>query len=175
MYHTCLVLALNFRLSTDPAMSEGFSVPPPRYGNDTFIQEILAEQLGLECCTLATGDGEKILVMVDNIRDPNYYDPLDPAGRTYVAGFVSPLFTEYHDRNIFVLDAFDWLHRTGDNPPDDSRDPAYMACAEEQDRPKMGEPEPLTYESIFAHEYYVRIFTAKTLPLSFWILTCPFL
>ena len=43
-------------------MSKGFSVAPPRYGNDTKMQEFFAEQLGLECCTEALGDGEKILV-----------------------------------------------------------------------------------------------------------------
>ncbi|MGN6132085.1 MAG: choice-of-anchor J domain-containing protein, partial [Nocardioidaceae bacterium] len=39
-------------------------------------------------------------------------------------------------------------HRTGDNPPDDSNDPAYQACGA-----ASGAPRPHLYEGTFAHEY----------------------
>ncbi len=79
-------------------------------------------------------DGKQV-VLVSNIRDENYYDP---DYRIYIAGFYSPSFEVYFDRNVMSIDAYDWLHRTGPNPPDD--DPEHPA------RPSL-------YEGIFAHEY----------------------
>ena len=55
-----------------------------------------------------------------------------------------------------TIDAFDWLHRTGANPPDDSTDPAYAACSASQNRTGnrvYGLPLPRDYEGVFAHEY----------------------
>ena len=63
-----------------------------------------------------TGDGDKIVTLVDNVRDDNYYD--FPAAPTYIAGFFSSQFNELLDRNVMTIDAFDWAHRTGANPPD---------------------------------------------------------
>ena len=65
------------------------------------------------------------------MRDANYYEPTTPDGQTYIAGFFYSVFNEYFDRNVMTIDAFDWLHRTGANPPDDSTDPDYQACSEE--------------------------------------------
>jgi hypothetical protein len=64
------------------------------------------------------------------------------------------VFNEYTDRNIMTIDAYDWLHRTGATPPDDTSDPAYIQCAHDQgsDRP-YGSPRPHLYEGTFAHEY----------------------
>ena len=140
-----------------PKMSEGFSVPLTRYGNDTTFQELFTADREMDCCVQVPG--EKILVLVDNVRDTNYYTPNAPdgSGLVYVAGFVSSAFTNFHDRNIFVMDAFDWLHRTGPNPPDDSMDPVYLACAQCINRDGLGQSAPFAYESIFAHEYYVRM------------------
>ena len=67
------------------------------------------------------------VVLVSNIRDDNYYDPTYP---NYIAGFYSPSFEAYFDRNIMSIDAYDWANRVG---PDGSR--------------------PYLYESVFAHEY----------------------
>jgi immune inhibitor A len=67
------------------------------------------------------------VVLVSNIRDDNYYDPTYPL---YIAGFYSPSFEFYFDRNVMSIDAFDWADRTG---PDGSR--------------------PFLYEGVFAHEY----------------------
>jgi hypothetical protein len=35
------------------------------------------------------GDGDRIVVLIDNVRDTNFFDPLDANGRTFIAGFVS--------------------------------------------------------------------------------------
>jgi immune inhibitor A len=72
-------------------------------------------------------DGDKLVILVDNIRDDNYYDPNYPL---YIAGFYSPTFEAYFDRNIINIDAFDWANRTG---PDGTR--------------------PYLYEGTVAHEF----------------------
>lgn len=50
------------------------------------------------------------IILVSNVRDNNYYDPTYPY---YIAGFFSPAYAEYFDRNIITIDAYDWAHRTG--------------------------------------------------------------
>jgi immune inhibitor A len=67
------------------------------------------------------------VVLVSNIGDDNYYDPTYP---NYIAGFYSPTFEAYFDRNIMSIDSHDWANRVG---PDGSR--------------------PYLYEGVFAHEY----------------------
>ena len=83
------------------------------------------------------------------MRDANYYEPTTPDGQTYIAGFFYSVFNEYFDRNVMTIDAFDWLHRTGANPPDDSTDPDYQACSEELEVDPsrlLGLPRPHLYE-----------------------------
>lgn len=67
------------------------------------------------------------IVLVSNILDSNYYVPGYP---NYIAGFYSPSFETYFDRNIMSIDAYDWANRVG---PSGTR--------------------PYLYEGIFAHEY----------------------
>ena len=87
------------------------------------------------------GEGDDVVALVDNIRDPNYYDVNDPVG---YLGFFYSVFNEIHDRNIITVDSFDWLHRSGANPPDEPvpGDPCTSASAR-----------PFLIESTFAHEY----------------------
>lgn len=67
------------------------------------------------------------VVLVSNVRDDSYYDSTYP---NYIAGFYSPTFEAYFDRNIMSIDSHDWANRVG---PDGSR--------------------PYLYEGVFAHEY----------------------
>ena len=60
------------------------------------------------------GDGDRIVTLIDNVRDSNYYTPTAADGKTYIAGFHYSLFNEYTNRNVMTLDAWDWTHRTGD-------------------------------------------------------------
>jgi hypothetical protein len=71
-------------------------------------------------------DGKQV-VLVSNFVDEQYYDPAYP---NYVAGFYSPSFELFFDRNIMSIDSREWDERVG---PDGSR--------------------PYLYESVFAHEY----------------------
>lgn len=72
-------------------------------------------------------DGDKVAIMIDNVRDDNYYDPTYGA---YIAGFYSPTYEAYFDRNMMTIDAYNWEDRVG---PDGAR--------------------PYLYEGVFAHEF----------------------
>jgi hypothetical protein len=124
-------LADQFETKMFPVESQAFSVAPDRDGSNNQIASIDP-----------TGDGDKIMTLVDNVRDDNYFLGVNTAP-TYIAGFFSSQFNELLDRNIMTIDAFDWLHRTGANPPDE---PTADLCTSRPSR-------PFTYEGTFAHEY----------------------
>jgi hypothetical protein len=116
-----------------PVESEAFSVPPDRDGSHALVGAPFHPE----------GDGDNIVVLVDNVRDDNFYDLNNTQRLTYIAGFFSSTLNELLDRNIMTIDAFDWLHRTGANPPHEpSTDPCTSASAR-----------PFLYEGVFAHEY----------------------
>jgi hypothetical protein len=128
-----------------PKESESFSVAPPRDGTNAILGE------GYE---VSAAQADDVVTLVDNVRDANFYEPNTPDGQTFIAGFFYSLFNDYVDRNVMTIDANDWLHRTGANPPDDSNDPAYVACAQSQGYERgYGAPRPRDYEGTFAHEY----------------------
>jgi hypothetical protein len=93
------------------------------------------------------GDGDRIVVLVDNVHDTNFYDPLDANGKTFIAGFVSPYMMDYTGRHVFTIDTFDWLHRTGSDPPnnytpDNGKDDKFEKCAKELDRVDIFKSQP---------------------------------
>lgn len=136
-----------------PIESAAFSTPPDRDGTGGAD---LAGAIGepADYWQVEADQADDIVVLVDNVRDANYYEPASPDGQTYIAGFFYSIFNEYVDRNVMTIDAFDWLHRTGADPVDHSTDPAYIACAAElgSSRP-YGTARPRLYEGTFAHEY----------------------
>lgn len=83
---------------------------------------------------------DRTIILMDNIRDENYYDQEYP---NFIVGFFSGSFALGVDRNIITVDAFDWEHRIGVNPPDD---PTSDPCTSRPARPYL-------YESTIAHEY----------------------
>src|SRR6478735_7806932 len=119
-----------------PKETATFSTPPDRDGSGAVVGPDANGNGGNY-----TGDGDKTVALIDNVRDDNYYD--FPAASTYIAGFFSSQFNELLDRNVMTIDAYDWAHRTGDNPPDASTaDP----CTSRPARPNL-------YEGTFAHEW----------------------
>ncbi|HET9499216.1 MAG TPA: choice-of-anchor J domain-containing protein [Marmoricola sp.] len=128
-----------------PTESQAFSVAPDRNG-----KQARTDLMGLPNNYFQTTKqgADDTVVLVDNVRDANFYTPSEPAGQTYIAGFFYSVFNEYTDRNIMTIDAYDWLHRTGATPPNDADDPAYEACPY-----ASGAPRPHLYEGTFAHEY----------------------
>jgi hypothetical protein len=112
-----------------PKETAAFSTPPDRDGSNAAIAGDF------------TGDGDKTVTLIDNVRDDNFYD--FPANPTQIAGFFSAFFNEVFDRNVMTIDAFDWAHRTGANPPDQ---PTGDLCTSRPARPRL-------YEGVFAHEW----------------------
>jgi Immune inhibitor A peptidase M6 len=122
-------LVQQFDANMFPKEAAAFSVAPDRNGS--------AAQISGDY----SGNGDKIVTLVDNVRDDNFYN--FPAAGTYIAGFFSSQINELLDRNVMTIDAYDWLHRTGANPPDN---PTTDPCTSRPARPRL-------YESTFAHEY----------------------
>jgi hypothetical protein len=122
-----------------PKESDAFSVPPNRNG----AKAPLAGQLDFPK-NYWRGQGDNIVVLIDNVRDDNFYDEDNQNEYTYIAGFFFSVFNELLNRNVMSIDAYDWLHRTGANPPNE---------------PAPGDPckskpaRPFLYEGTFAHEY----------------------
>ncbi len=135
-----------------PKESTTFSVPPVRNGHNAILPKLIPNLPSSEY----KGEGDNIVTLVDNVRDANYFDPTALDGQTYIAGFFYSVFNEYFDRNAMTIDVFDWAHRTGANPPDDSAQPAYAACTAAigaDPSRALGLPRPRLYEGVFAHEY----------------------
>lgn len=134
-----------------PKESASFSVPESLDGSNALLG---GPDDDPDYYHVSADQADDIVTLVDNVRDANYYDPTTPDGQTFIAGFFYSVFNQYTDRNIMTIDANDWLHRTGANPPDDSEDPAYIACAQSQGYGRgYGVPRPHDYEGTFAHEY----------------------
>ncbi|MCW2526372.1 MAG: shpI [Pseudonocardiales bacterium] len=126
-------LVSQFETNMFPKESQAFSVAPDRDGSGNALVSH-----GVD----SSGSGDKIMTLVDNVRDDNYYLGVEEAG-TYIAGFFSSQFNELLDRNVMTIDAYDWLHRTGANPAD-AQTP--NVCTSRPSRPFL-------YEGTFAHEY----------------------
>src|SRR4051812_715602 len=129
-------LISEFDTNMYPKETATFSTPPDRDGTHAVIPPDANGHGGVY-----TGEGDNTVALIDNVRDDNYYD--FPAAPTYIAGFFSSRFTELVDRNVMTVDAFDWAHRTGANPPDQ---PTSDLCTSRPARPNL-------YEGTFAHEW----------------------
>ena len=72
-------------------------------------------------------DSGRVVILVDNIKDQSYYTSNYPS---YIAGYFSPTISDFVDRNVMTIDAYDWKNRMG---ADAAR--------------------PFQYEGTFAHEF----------------------
>jgi hypothetical protein len=126
-----------------PKESDALSVPPKRNGTKATLDDQLDDANIPK--KYWKGQGDNIVVLVDNVRDANFYDTDNKNEFSYIAGFHTSFFNDAVDRNIMSIDAFDWKHRTGENPPNN---------------PAPGNPcknapaRPFLYEGTFAHEYH---------------------
>jgi immune inhibitor InhA-like protein len=128
-------LADEFSTNMLPKESVAFSVAPARDGSHA--------QLGPPTFD-PTGAGENTVVLVDNVRDSNFYDKDNTQGNSYIAGFFSSQLNTFFDRNIMTIDGFDWLHRTHANPKHEPVPGNNCTSAPAR---------PFLYEGVFAHEY----------------------
>ncbi len=120
-----------------PKESKVFSVAPDRNGDNEQLSAIVGQEFDF------SGGGDNVVTLVDNVRDENFYDKNNTQANTYVAGFFSSTVNALLDRNVMTIDGYDWLHRTGANPPNE---PSTDLCTNAPARPFL-------YESVFAHEY----------------------
>ena len=128
-------LVREFERKIYPRSSVAFSVPRRRDGRRANVDRRVYDP---------TGRGYRIVVLVNNIRDSNFYDRHNAQNQPYFAGFFSSRLTEFFDRNIVTIDSYDWTHRTRARPP--HRPVVGNYCTSAPARPFL-------YESTLAHEY----------------------
>ncbi|MEI6797086.1 MAG: hypothetical protein WCK39_09500, partial [Methanomassiliicoccales archaeon] len=134
-------MADQFNDNIYPTETRYFSPPPPLNGNDSYL-----ESRGFpENCLFPTHVDGRVMIMIFNIVDANYFDPSYPY---YFPGFHAPSVDFYYARNIINIDCWDWTNRTGPQP---SLASSYL------------------YEGTVAHEYQhlLHAFLKPTDPL--WI------
>jgi hypothetical protein len=126
-----------------PRETRWFSKPPKRNGENA-SEFVANEFLGIDFKkNYWKGPGRRVVMLIDNVRDDNYYDTDNANTFSRVAGFHWSLFNEEVDRNVMTIDSFNWLGGTTANPPHSpSTDPCLNYPAS-----------PYLYEGVFAHEF----------------------
>ena len=128
-----------FDVNMYPKETVAFSSPPSRDGSTATLPALVGGAFGITP-DYYKGPGSKIVTLVANFQDENYFDINFPS---YTAGYHSSGINAFVDRNVMSIDSFDWVHRTGANPP---HEPSATLCNN-----KPGQP--FKYEGVFAHEY----------------------
>ncbi|GAA0597858.1 hypothetical protein GCM10009001_12480 [Virgibacillus siamensis] len=90
-----------------PTDTEFFGTPDSLSGENAMLESSLGENY-----YVSQNHSDRSIILIDNIKDENYYDPEFPS---YVAGFFSPVLETYTNRNIITVDSYDWANRVGDN------------------------------------------------------------
>ncbi len=83
-----------------PVATDFFGMPDEMDGSNSPLPEMVGLPEGYY-----EGDGDKVMIMVDNVKDDNYYDPEYPF---FVAGFFWQTLENYVDRNMITIDSRDW-------------------------------------------------------------------
>jgi len=108
------------------------------YENDTLTADDISDLL------YPTNDTGKIMIMVFNMIDENWYD--SSWSNSYTAGYYWGYIRSMYDRNVMHIDCYDWLNRIGDNVT-----------------------RPYVYESTFAHEYQHLLHDEQDTDESTWV------
>ncbi|MEA2452371.1 MAG: hypothetical protein QOG04_1081 [Actinomycetota bacterium] len=132
-----------FETNMWPKETKWFSHPPKRNG-DGALYAVAHQLFGVRLPRdNFEGSGKRIVILIDNVRDTNFYDTDNANTLSRTAGFFWSTFNEIADRNIMSIDSFNWLARTGANPPHSpSTDPCLNYPAA-----------PFDYEAVFSHEF----------------------
>ncbi|MCS0673535.1 immune inhibitor A [Cytobacillus firmus] len=91
-----------FESNIYPKTTEFFGTPDELNGTNSLL-----EDLGVVPEGYYTGS-DKIIMLVDNVKDENYYNPDYPF---FVAGFYWGTLESYMDRNIITIDTNSWETR----------------------------------------------------------------
>ncbi|RWZ58912.1 peptidase M6 [Halobacillus fulvus] len=86
-----------------PVATDFFGKPDTMDGTNALL-----EDLGIVPEGYYSGDGDKVIMLVDNIKDEGYYEPSYPF---FVAGFFWQTLENYTDRNIITIDTNNWEER----------------------------------------------------------------
>ena len=127
-----------------PIDTAWFGEPAARNGTGAqiaLLEAVFEIQLGRNN-HFVNGQGRDV-ILVDNVRDQNFYDEDNANSLPRIGGFFSPTINAVTDRNVITLDSFDWIARTGENPVHTpSEDPCINSPAK-----------PTLFEGTLAHEY----------------------
>jgi hypothetical protein len=89
--------------------TEFFGAPASRDGDEA----TLPAKVGLPSNYYTPSDGkERVIMLVDNVRDELFYDPTYPF---YIAGFFTSTFSRYFDRNVITIDSYKWDKKLSNN------------------------------------------------------------
>jgi len=124
-----------------PVMNDTFIDAPPFNGsspdlntwkdvldNDTLTLNNISDML------YPTADNGKVMIMVFNIIDTNWYG----LSNTYTVGYYWSTIRDLYNRNIIHIDCYDWANRTGPQEDEVIDGVGHWSYV---------------YESTFAHEY----------------------
>ncbi|GGF21378.1 hypothetical protein GCM10010954_20240 [Halobacillus andaensis] len=93
-------MAEEFDSNMYPVATDFFGTPDSLDGSNSPLPEMVGLPEGYY-----EGDGDKVMIMVDNVKDESYYDPEYPF---FVAGFFWQTIENYIDRNMITIDSRDW-------------------------------------------------------------------
>lgn len=127
-----------FDTNIRPIDTSWFGEPIVRTG----VNAALPDALGISHNAYKNPQGRDV-ILVDNVRDSNYYDTNNANSLPRIGGFFTSAMSFYHDRNVITLDSFDWIARTGTDPV---HTPSTDPCINSPARPTL-------FEGTLAHEY----------------------
>lgn len=126
-----------FETEIRPALRPVFPDPRPRDGKNAALPRWIPQIPS----SAFRGDGDRIVVLVDNFREPTFRSPR-LGGNTL--GIMFPSFINMTDRNVLALRGTGWAWRLGDDPlPTTWSDDL---CARRVRQPNL-------IETVLAHEY----------------------
>ncbi len=119
-------LVNEFDTNMYPKETAAFSTPPDRDGTN-------ADSARTPTATAATTPATATRPSRWSTTSATTTTTLPGRARPTSPGFFSSQFNELLDRNVMTIDAFDWAHRTGANPPDE---PTADLCTSRPARPR---------------------------------------
>lgn len=96
-------LAKEFDSNIYPKVTGFFGTPDSLTGDNALL-----EDLGIVPEGYYNTGNDKVILLVDNVKDENYYNPNYPF---FVAGFFWQTLERYIDRNIITIDTNNWEER----------------------------------------------------------------
>ena len=112
-----VTLANAFERRIYPTLSDLLFVPTPRDGKNANLPKLFPSIPS----SAYKGDPQRIVVLVDNIRDRAFFEPGAPGE---ISGYTFYASHHYMDRNMLVLDSAYWIRRLGPNPAPGTSSPA---------------------------------------------------